>query len=115
MGYTGNQQTHTPNIDAKALDGIILDRFYTNPICTPTRGALLTAKNSIRLGKAYVPFQFHRVYSFNYLLVSKDCKLYPSLRENPGVCSTANTTTDFQFWIAVMRLSYRSRRKQACL
>lgn len=31
----------TPNIDKYALDGIILDRYYVQPVCSPSRSALL--------------------------------------------------------------------------
>ena len=32
----------TPNIDQLAKDGIELNRFYSNPICSPTRASLMT-------------------------------------------------------------------------
>ena len=32
----------TPNIDQLANDGIELNRFYANPVCSPTRASLLT-------------------------------------------------------------------------
>ena len=32
----------TPNIDQLAKDGIELNRFYANPVCSPTRASLLT-------------------------------------------------------------------------
>ena len=32
----------TPNIDQLAEDGIELNRFYANPVCSPTRASLLT-------------------------------------------------------------------------
>ncbi|MEP1594059.1 MAG: sulfatase-like hydrolase/transferase, partial [Halieaceae bacterium] len=33
--------------------GVQLDRFYTTPICSPTRAALMTGRDPIRLGVAY--------------------------------------------------------------
>ncbi|XP_055333730.1 arylsulfatase B-like [Paramacrobiotus metropolitanus] len=51
LSYTeGNLQTPTPNIDKLAWDGIILHRHYSNPICTPTRSALMTGKYTFRIG-----------------------------------------------------------------
>ena len=32
----------TPNIDQLAEDGLELNRFYSNPVCSPTRASLLT-------------------------------------------------------------------------
>ena len=32
----------TPNIDKLAEDGVELNRFYSNPVCSPTRASLLT-------------------------------------------------------------------------
>ncbi len=32
----------TPNIDQLAKDGVELNRFYSNPICSPTRASLMT-------------------------------------------------------------------------
>ncbi|XP_055333780.1 arylsulfatase B-like [Paramacrobiotus metropolitanus] len=46
----GNLQTPTPNIDKLAWDGIILNRHYVNPICTPTRGAFMTGRDAFRVG-----------------------------------------------------------------
>jgi hypothetical protein len=34
----------TPSIDRIAAEGIQLDRFYSAPICSPTRAALMTGR-----------------------------------------------------------------------
>ncbi|MDE0931646.1 MAG: sulfatase-like hydrolase/transferase, partial [Halioglobus sp.] len=39
VGYHGGD-IETPSLDRLAAEGIQLDRFYTTPICSPTRAAL---------------------------------------------------------------------------
>ena len=43
----------TPSLDRLAEEGVELRRFYTTPICSPTRAALMTGRDPIRLGVAY--------------------------------------------------------------
>jgi arylsulfatase A-like enzyme len=42
----------TPNIDRLCEQGLRFDRFYAQPICTPTRAALMTGRYSWRSGMA---------------------------------------------------------------
>lgn len=50
VGIHGNDQIRTPTIDAFAKDGIQMTRFYVEPVCAPTRAALMTGRYHYRTG-----------------------------------------------------------------
>lgn len=52
VGYHGGP-IETPSIDRLAREGVQLDRFYAAPICSPTRAALMTGRDPLKLGIAY--------------------------------------------------------------
>ena len=52
VGYHGGD-IDTPSLDRLAAEGVQLDRFYTTPMCSPTRAALMTGRDPMRLGVAY--------------------------------------------------------------
>ena len=39
-----------PNLQKLASEGIILEQHYSQPVCTPTRGAILTGRYPIHTG-----------------------------------------------------------------
>ena len=39
-----NQKVISPNLEKLAKEGIILEKFYVQPVCSPTRAALMTGK-----------------------------------------------------------------------
>ena len=53
VGFHGNTDIDTPSLDRLAQEGVQLDRFYTTPICSPTRAALMTGRDPMRLGVVY--------------------------------------------------------------
>ncbi len=53
VGFHGEEVIETPAIDRIAREGVELHRFYSTPICSPTRAALMTGRDPMRLGVAY--------------------------------------------------------------
>eukprot|EP01102_Stenamoeba_stenopodia_P000517 TRINITY_DN10506_c0_g1_i2.p1 TRINITY_DN10506_c0_g1~~TRINITY_DN10506_c0_g1_i2.p1 ORF type:complete len:544 (+),score=114.88 TRINITY_DN10506_c0_g1_i2:55-1686(+) len=50
LSLHGSPQIPTPNIDALAKEGIILNNYYTHPICTPSRSAFMTGLYAFHTG-----------------------------------------------------------------
>ena len=48
--FNGNHQLATPNIDSIAKAGAHFDRFFVQPVCSPTRSEFLTGRYHRRLG-----------------------------------------------------------------
>jgi len=53
-GFNGSKDIHTPNIDALAKKGAVLDAFYVQPVCSPTRAALLTGRYPTHTGVYHI-------------------------------------------------------------
>ena len=51
VGYAGSDLYITPNIDRLSAQGARFSRAYSaHPVCSPTRAAILTGKNPVRVG-----------------------------------------------------------------
>ena len=50
LGCTGNPWIQTPNIDQFYEESTRLNDFHVSPLCTPTRGALMSGHNPLRNG-----------------------------------------------------------------
>ncbi len=59
VGYNGNPIIKTPNLDKFAEDNVIFSQFYTSPVCTPTRAALMTGRDPYRLNVPWVGHPLH--------------------------------------------------------
>jgi len=49
VGFQGSV-IHTPNINRLANEGVILENYYVQPLCTPTRSTLMTGRYPIHTG-----------------------------------------------------------------
>lgn len=49
VGFQGSV-IHTPNIKRLATEGVILENYYVQPLCTPTRSTLMTGRYPIHTG-----------------------------------------------------------------
>ena len=68
----------TPNIDKLVSKGLEMNRFYSDPSCSPTRATMLTGINSFANGVVR-PFANPRVESYGMPLEHKIiCLLYTS-------------------------------------
>ena len=64
IGYHGGRPK-TPNIDKLAHEGVALESFYGEPVCTPSRAALMTGRYPMRYGlQTLVIFPSH-TYGLN--------------------------------------------------
>ncbi len=50
LGCTGNPWIQTSNIDAFSREAVRCEDFHVSPLCTPTRGAIMTGHRPVRNG-----------------------------------------------------------------
>ena len=50
IGINGNDLVSTPHLDSFASQGVQFSRFYSNPMCAPTRASLMTGRYHYRTG-----------------------------------------------------------------
>ena len=50
LSINGNTSIKTSNLDRMAVSGVMFDRFYVSPVCSPTRAELLTGRYHTRSG-----------------------------------------------------------------
>ena len=49
-GFNGGKEIQTPNIDKLASGGTVLESLYVQPVCSPTRAALMTGRYATHTG-----------------------------------------------------------------
>lgn len=64
LGVFGNPAKETPNIDNMAAEGMLFTDFYSaNPLCSPSRAAMLTGRLPIRNGFYTSSYHGHNGYT----------------------------------------------------
>lgn len=69
----------TPTIDRLAREGAVLDQFYVQPMCTPTRAALMTGRYPMRYGLQSFVILPEQTYG-----IPLDEKLLPQILKEVG-------------------------------
>ncbi|KAH6937948.1 hypothetical protein HPB50_005460 [Hyalomma asiaticum] len=76
VSFHGSPQIPTPNLDALAADGVVLNNYYVHPTCTASRAALMTGLYATRYGLQNVPIQPGEPYGLDlsYTLLPQHLK-----------------------------------------
>ncbi|XP_077508490.1 arylsulfatase B-like [Amblyomma americanum] len=79
VSFHGSTQIPTPNIDALASTGVVLNNYYTMPLCSPSRGALLSGLYCIHTG-----FQHYALLPAQPAGLPLDLKIMPEYFKDLG-------------------------------
>ena len=55
VGFHGSKQIPTPHIDSIAKEGVTLNNYHVQPVCSPTRSTIMSGRHVIHTG-IYMPF-----------------------------------------------------------
>ncbi|KAI4878214.1 hypothetical protein NFI96_012667 [Prochilodus magdalenae] len=90
LGVFGQPAMETPNLDKMASQGMLFPNFYTaNPLCSPSRAALLTGRLPIRNGFYTTNAHARNAYTPQEIVggISKDEMLLPQILKKRGYVS----------------------------
>ncbi|XP_061619883.1 N-acetylgalactosamine-6-sulfatase isoform X2 [Phyllopteryx taeniolatus] len=90
LGVLGQPSRETPNLDAMAAQGMLLPNFYTaNPLCSPSRAALLTGRLPVRNGFYTTNGHARNAYTPQEIVggISQDEILLPQMLKKKGYVS----------------------------
>lgn len=90
LGVFGQPSKETPNLDAMAAQGMLLTDFYTaNPLCSPSRAALLSGRLPVRNGFYTTNAHARNAYTPQEIVggITKDEILLPQMLKKKGYIS----------------------------
>ena len=79
-GVYGKSNIPMPNLNKIAGDGVVLDNFYTQTVCSPTRSSLMTGRYPFRFGMQHFTTQLPGMVAG----VPLDYKMLPALLAEKG-------------------------------
>lgn len=101
LGSYGDRVARTPNLDRLAVEGMRFTRAYVpNPICAPTRSAIITGMYQTTIGTMHMRTTEDRADALPgpYLAVPPPyVKGFPEYLRAAGYYTTNNSKTDYQF------------------
>ncbi|XP_008323911.2 arylsulfatase B-like [Cynoglossus semilaevis] len=78
IGYHGSE-IHTPHLDKLSASGVRLERYYIQPICTPSRNQLMTGRYQIHTG-----MQHSIIWACQPYCVPREAKPLPQYLKGAG-------------------------------
>jgi arylsulfatase A-like enzyme len=78
----------TPNIDKLATAGLLYNNFHVNPMCSPTRAALLTGRNHHSVGVGSI-MELARGYPGYNGRIPKEAAMLPAVLRSDGYSTMA--------------------------
>uniref|UniRef100_A0AAY4EJF6 N-acetylgalactosamine-6-sulfatase n=1 Tax=Denticeps clupeoides TaxID=299321 RepID=A0AAY4EJF6_9TELE len=90
LGVLGQPSKETPNLDRMAAQGMLFSNFYTaNPLCSPSRAALLTGRLPVRNGFYTTNGHARNAYTPQEIVagITKDEVLLPAILKKKNYAS----------------------------
>jgi arylsulfatase A-like enzyme len=87
LGCYGDPLAHTPTLDRLASKGVLFERCFTQPVCAPSRFALITGMHAVTCGPAEHMRAHGRIPSW--------LKGFPAYLRKAGYYTSNNAKTDY--------------------